>query len=73
MPLAEMAEFLQPPKRSCSPLTLPSSQCPSAAVAYLDGRIVRDLVSTDGKGFLTGLILCIGLAIPSIYTNFMAW
>ncbi|KAG1732981.1 hypothetical protein EDB19DRAFT_1831139 [Suillus lakei] len=27
----------------------------SIAVARLDGRIVRDLVSADGKGFLTGL------------------
>lgn len=43
----------------------------SIAVARLDGRIVRDLVSADGKGFLTGLGLWFALAIPSIYTNSM--
>ncbi|KAG2097053.1 ABC transporter transmembrane region 2-domain-containing protein [Suillus discolor] len=43
----------------------------SIAVARLDGRIVRDLVSADGKGFLTGLVLWFALAIPSIYTNSM--
>ncbi|KAG1906362.1 ABC transporter transmembrane region 2-domain-containing protein [Suillus fuscotomentosus] len=43
----------------------------SIAVARLDGRIVRDLVSADGKGFLTGLALWFALAIPSIYTNSM--
>ncbi|OAX39926.1 hypothetical protein K503DRAFT_738490 [Rhizopogon vinicolor AM-OR11-026] len=43
----------------------------SIAVARLDGRIVRDLVSADGKGFLTGLGLWFILAVPSIYTNSM--
>ncbi|KAG1732987.1 ABC transporter transmembrane region 2-domain-containing protein [Suillus lakei] len=43
----------------------------SIAVARLDGRIVRDLVSADGKGFLTGLGLWFALAVPSIYTNSM--
>ncbi|KAG1811789.1 ABC transporter transmembrane region 2-domain-containing protein [Suillus subaureus] len=43
----------------------------SIAVARLDGRIVRDLVSADGKGFLTGLALWFALAVPSIYTNSM--
>ncbi|KAF8886515.1 ABC transporter transmembrane region 2-domain-containing protein [Infundibulicybe gibba] len=43
----------------------------SIAVAYLDGRIVRDLVSADGKGFLKGLGLWFLLAIPSTYTNSM--
>lgn len=43
----------------------------SIAVARLDGRIVRDLVSADGKGFLTGLGLWFVLAVPSIYTNSM--
>ncbi|TFK71851.1 hypothetical protein BDN72DRAFT_399640 [Pluteus cervinus] len=43
----------------------------SIAVAHLDGRIVRDLVSADGKGFLKGLGLWFLLAIPSTYTNSM--
>jgi ATP-binding cassette subfamily D (ALD) long-chain fatty acid import protein len=43
----------------------------SIAVARLDGRIVRDLVSADGKGFITGLGLWFVLAVPSIYTNSM--
>ncbi|KAF8660753.1 hypothetical protein AX16_001548 [Volvariella volvacea WC 439] len=43
----------------------------SIAVARLDGRIVRDLVSADGKGFLKGLGLWFLLAIPSTYTNSM--
>ncbi|KAJ3480904.1 hypothetical protein NLI96_g8018 [Meripilus lineatus] len=43
----------------------------SVAVARLDGRIVRDLVSADGKGFLKGLGLWFLLAIPSTYTNTM--
>ncbi|RDB30444.1 ATP-binding cassette sub-family D member 1 [Hypsizygus marmoreus] len=41
----------------------------SVAVARLDGRIARDLVSADGKGFLKGLGLWFLLAIPSTYTN----
>ncbi|KAI0042342.1 hypothetical protein FA95DRAFT_1547661 [Auriscalpium vulgare] len=43
----------------------------SIAVAKLDGRIVRALVSADGKGFLQGLGLWFLLAIPSTYTNSM--
>lgn len=43
----------------------------SVAVARLDGRIARDLVSADGKGFLKGLGLWFLLAIPSTYTNSM--
>ncbi|KAK7055308.1 ABC transporter transmembrane region 2-domain-containing protein [Favolaschia claudopus] len=43
----------------------------SIAVARLDGRIVRDLVRADGKGFLKGLGLWFLLAIPSSYTNSM--
>ena len=43
----------------------------SVAVARLDGRIVRDLVSADKKGFLKGLGLWFALAVPSIYTNSM--
>lgn len=43
----------------------------SVAVAKLDGRIVRDLVSADGYGFLRGLALWFALAVPSIYTNSM--
>ncbi|KAF5350965.1 hypothetical protein D9756_008232 [Leucocoprinus leucothites] len=43
----------------------------SIMVARLDGRIVRDLVKADGKGFLRGLALWFLLAIPSTYTNSM--
>ncbi|THH19625.1 hypothetical protein EW146_g1583 [Bondarzewia mesenterica] len=43
----------------------------SVGVAKLDGRIVRDLVSANGKGFLRGLGLWFLLAVPSIYTNSM--
>ncbi|KAJ7275087.1 ABC transporter transmembrane region 2-domain-containing protein [Mycena rebaudengoi] len=43
----------------------------SIAVARLDGRIVRDLVRADGKGFMKGLGLWFLLAIPSTYTNSM--
>ncbi|KAI0072098.1 hypothetical protein K474DRAFT_455580 [Panus rudis PR-1116 ss-1] len=43
----------------------------SVGVARLDGRIVRDLVSADGKGFLKGLGLWFAMAIPSTYTNSM--
>ncbi|KAI0317948.1 ABC transporter transmembrane region 2-domain-containing protein [Amylostereum chailletii] len=43
----------------------------SIGVARLDGMIVRDLVSADGKGFLKGLGLWFALAIPSTYTNSM--
>ncbi|KAJ3519840.1 hypothetical protein NM688_g9243 [Phlebia brevispora] len=43
----------------------------SVGVARLDGRLVRDIVSADGKGFLKGLGLWFLLAIPSTYTNSM--
>ncbi|KZT53712.1 hypothetical protein CALCODRAFT_439721 [Calocera cornea HHB12733] len=43
----------------------------SVAVARLDGRLVRDLVSADAKGFLKGLGLWFALAVPSTYTNSM--
>lgn len=43
----------------------------SVAVAKLDGRIVRDLVTANGRGFLKGLALWFALAVPSIYTNSM--
>ena len=43
----------------------------SMLVARLDGVIVRDLVSANGKGFLRGLGLWFLLAIPSTYTNAM--
>lgn len=43
----------------------------SVLVARLDGIIVRDLVSANGKGFLKGLGLWYLLAIPSTYTNSM--
>jgi len=41
----------------------------SIVVARLDGRIVGDLVSANGKGFIKGLGLWFLLAIPSTYTN----
>ncbi|KAG9007280.1 hypothetical protein FRB94_014495 [Tulasnella sp. JGI-2019a] len=43
----------------------------SVGVARLDGKIVRALVSADGKGFLRGLAYWFALAIPSTYTNSM--
>ena len=43
----------------------------SVVVAKLDGRIVRDLVNADGKGFLMGLGLWFALMVPSTYTNTM--
>ncbi|KAF8906834.1 ABC transporter transmembrane region 2-domain-containing protein [Gymnopilus junonius] len=43
----------------------------SILVARLDGRIVRDLVKADGKGFLKGLVLWFLLAVPSTLTNSM--
>ncbi|KAI0088220.1 ABC transporter transmembrane region 2-domain-containing protein [Irpex rosettiformis] len=43
----------------------------SVAVARLDGRLVRNIVSADGKGFLKGLGLWFALAVPSTYTNTM--
>ena len=43
----------------------------SIGVARLDGRIVRDLVSADGRGFAKGIGLWFLLAIPSTYTNSM--
>ncbi|KAG6862188.1 hypothetical protein C0995_004270 [Termitomyces sp. Mi166 len=41
----------------------------SVVVAKLDGRLARDLVSANGKGFLKGLGLWFLLAIPSTLTN----
>lgn len=43
----------------------------SLYVARLDGRIVRDIVSADGAGFLKGLGWWFVLAVPSTYTNSM--
>ncbi|WVQ70701.1 hypothetical protein IAR50_000223 [Cryptococcus sp. DSM 104548] len=43
----------------------------SVMVARLDGRIVRDLVSANGAGFLRGLGWWFVLAVPSTYTNAM--
>ena len=43
----------------------------SMLVARLDGVIVRDLVSANGRGFLRGLGLWFLLGIPSTYTNSM--
>ncbi|KAG8903497.1 hypothetical protein FRB99_003211 [Tulasnella sp. 403] len=43
----------------------------SVAVARLDGKIVRALVSADAKGFMRGLGLWFALAVPSTYTNSM--
>lgn len=43
----------------------------SVGVARLDGKIVRDLVSADGKGFLKGIGLWFLMAVPSTYTNTM--
>lgn len=41
----------------------------SLIVAELDGRIVRDLVSKNGKGFTKGIIYWLLIAIPASYTN----
>jgi ATP-binding cassette subfamily D (ALD) long-chain fatty acid import protein len=43
----------------------------SVLVARLDGMIVRDLVTANGRGFLRGLGLWFALAVPSTYTNSM--
>lgn len=43
----------------------------SVYVARLDGRIVRNIVSADGIGFLKGLGWWFVLAVPSTYTNSM--
>ncbi|ORY47182.1 ABC transporter transmembrane region 2-domain-containing protein [Leucosporidium creatinivorum] len=43
----------------------------SLLVAKLDGRLVGDLVSANGKGFVRGLGLWFALAVPSVYTNSM--
>ncbi|SCV69203.1 BQ2448_2223 [Microbotryum intermedium] len=43
----------------------------SLLVAKLDGRLVGDLVSANGKGFIRGLGLWFALAVPSVYTNSM--
>ncbi|GAA5900102.1 hypothetical protein JCM5296_002057 [Sporobolomyces johnsonii] len=43
----------------------------SLLVAQLDGKLVGDLVSANGRGFLRGLVYWFLLAIPSVYTNAM--
>ncbi|GAA5910024.1 uncharacterized protein JCM6883_000526 [Sporobolomyces salmoneus] len=43
----------------------------SLLVAQLDGKLVGDLVSANGRGFLRGLLYWFLLAIPSVYTNSM--
>ncbi|GAA5853085.1 hypothetical protein JCM8547_000196 [Rhodosporidiobolus lusitaniae] len=43
----------------------------SLLVAKLDGKLVGDLVSANGRGFLNGLLLWFALAVPSVYTNAM--
>ena len=43
----------------------------SLLVARLDGAIVRDLVSANGKGFLKGIGLWFLIAVPASYTNSM--
>ncbi|KAM0791110.1 hypothetical protein ACM66B_004399 [Microbotryomycetes sp. NB124-2] len=43
----------------------------SLLVAKLDGRLVGDLVSANGKGFAQGLMYWFMLAVPSVYTNSM--
>lgn len=41
----------------------------SLQVARLDGRIVRDLVAGNGRGFLRGLAVWLLFALPASYTN----
>ena len=43
----------------------------SLLVARLDGRIVRDLVAANGKGFFQGLLYWFLIAMPASYTNSM--
>ncbi|BGP19590.1 hypothetical protein JCM10213_009317 [Rhodosporidiobolus nylandii] len=43
----------------------------SLLVAKLDGKLVGDLVSANGRGFFQGLCLWFALAVPSVYTNSM--
>ncbi|GAA5972975.1 hypothetical protein JCM11641_000348 [Rhodosporidiobolus odoratus] len=43
----------------------------SLLVAKLDGKLVGDLVSGNGRGFFQGLCLWFALAVPSVYTNAM--
>ncbi|CAG8457188.1 16710_t:CDS:10 [Acaulospora morrowiae] len=43
----------------------------SIVVAKLDGRIVRDLVSANGKEFLKGIVYWFVIAVPAAYTNSM--
>lgn len=43
----------------------------SLLVAKLDGVLVRDLVSGNGRGFARGLAYWFALALPSMYTNAM--
>ena len=43
----------------------------SVYIAYLDGRIVGELVSRNSKGFLSGIAWWMTIAIPATYTNSM--
>jgi ATP-binding cassette, subfamily D (ALD), peroxisomal long-chain fatty acid import protein len=43
----------------------------SLVIARLDGVIVRDLVSGNGKGFLKGLLKWVAVGIPGVYSNAM--
>lgn len=43
----------------------------SVLVANLDGRLVKNLVTGDGKGFMRGLGLWFALAVPATFTNSM--
>lgn len=45
----------------------------SVLVADLDGRLVKNLVTSDGKGFIRGLGLWFGIAIPATFTNSMVF
>ncbi|KAI3646621.1 hypothetical protein MP228_009549 [Amoeboaphelidium protococcarum] len=43
----------------------------SVVVANIDGRIVKDIVSGNGKQFLVGLGYWFAIAVPATYTNSM--
>lgn len=43
----------------------------SVYIAYLDGRIVGELVQRNGKGFLKGIAWWMTIAVPATYTNSM--
>lgn len=76
--LRSLLRIVIPSLRSKEALILAAHSCflvlrtvLSIAVARLDGKIVRDLVSADGYGFIRGLGLWFALAVPSVYTNSM--